>query len=83
MREKWKSFAKNVRNSNGRVWLSAIIMGGGQLLYGRWVKGLLYLLAEIIILCYFITRGGKELAGFFTLGTTQGDAWLGIQETTR
>lgn len=79
MREKWKSFAKNVRNSNGRVRLSAVIMGGGQLLYGRWVKGLLYLLAEIIILCYFITRGGKELAGFFTLGTRQGDAWLGIQ----
>lgn len=79
MREKWKSFSENVRNSNGRVRLSAVIMGGGQLLYGRWVKGLLYLLSEIIILCYFIIRGGKELAGFFTLGTIQGDAWLGIQ----
>ncbi|MCM1107205.1 MAG: sugar ABC transporter permease [Blautia sp.] len=79
MREKWKCFREAAKASNGRVRLSAVIMGGGQLLYGRWGKGLLYLLAELLLVCYFIARGAKDIAGFFTLGTRRGDTWLGIE----
>jgi arabinogalactan oligomer/maltooligosaccharide transport system permease protein len=53
-------------------------MGAGQIAYGRIGKGLLFLLAEISILYYFINRGIRDLKGFFTLGEQKGDAWLGI-----
>lgn len=79
MREKWKCFTDAVRLSSWRVRLSAVVMGGGQFLYGRYLKGLVYLLIEIAILVYFIIRGGSDIVGFFTLGTVKGDAWLGIQ----
>ena len=39
----------------------------------------MYFIAELAMLWYFITRGFKDIAGFFTLGTTKGDAWLGIE----
>ena len=29
--------------------------------------------------CGTLSRGFKDIAGFFTLGTTKGDAWLGIE----
>lgn len=77
MKEKGKKIKKAVLHSNWKVRLSALIMGSGQLLYGRWEKGLLYLLIEVSVLVYFLTRGVSDLAGFFTLGTTKGDAWLG------
>ncbi|MDD6481023.1 MAG: sugar ABC transporter permease [Lachnospiraceae bacterium] len=54
-------------------------MGGGQICYGRPAKGILLLFAEISILTYFITRGWRDIQGFFTLGTQKGDAWLGIE----
>lgn len=48
-------------------------------MYGSRIKGVLYFIAELAMLWYFITRGFKDIAGFFTLGTTKGDAWLGIE----
>ena len=36
-------------------------------------------LAQVSILIYFITRGWRDIQGFFSLGTTKGDAWLGIE----
>lgn len=47
--------------------------------YGRPVKGIMLFLAQVSILIYFITRGWRDIQGFFTLGTTKGDAWLGIE----
>ena len=79
MKEKWRNFSAAVRKSNGRVRLSAIIMGFGQFSYGRRMKGLIYLLVEISIVYYFIVKGFTDIAGFFTLGTTSGDVWLGIK----
>ncbi len=79
MKEKWKRFTAAVRESNWRVRLSAVIMGSGQFLYGRYIKGLIYLFLEISIFCYFIARGFSDIKGFFTLGTVKGDAWLGIK----
>ncbi len=79
MKEKWKRFTDCVRRSSWKVRLSAVVMGGGQFFYGRYVKGLLYFLTEIMILTYFILRGGADIAGFFTLGTVKADAWLGTE----
>lgn len=79
MKEKGKEIKKAVLHSNWKVRLSALIMGSGQLLYGRWEKGILYLIIEASVLVYFITRGISDLTGFFTLGTTKGDAWLGTK----
>ena len=47
--------------------------------YGRPVKGIMLFLAQVSILIYFITRGWRDIQGFFTLGTTKGDAWLEIE----
>ncbi|MBQ7344893.1 MAG: sugar ABC transporter permease [Oscillospiraceae bacterium] len=61
-----------------RVRLSMVVMGIGQLCYGQIVKGLVYLACFGGFLAYFITTGVEDLIGFFTLGTTQENLWLGI-----
>ena len=61
-----------------RVRLSMVVMGLGQLCYGQVVKGLVYLACFGGFLAYFITTGVEDLVGFFTLGTTQENLWLGI-----
>lgn len=63
---------------SSNVKLSMLVMGGGQFRYGARAKGLLYFIVEVGVIYYFITRGFRDIAGFFTLGTTKGDAWLGI-----
>jgi arabinogalactan oligomer/maltooligosaccharide transport system permease protein len=78
MKNKWKAWKEAIGRSNWKVRLSAVLMGSGQMLYGRWSKGLIYLLAEISILYFFLTRGGSDLVGFFTLGTEKRDTWMGI-----
>ena len=55
-----------------------LVMGGGQFFCGARGKGMLFFLSEIGIITYFVTRGFHDIAGFFTLGTTKGDAWLGV-----
>lgn len=75
--EKWNGFCEAAKNSSWKVKLSAVVMGGGQLLYGCWQKGLVYLLVELSVLYYFITRGISDLVGFFTLGTQKADPWTG------
>ncbi|WP_028242105.1 carbohydrate ABC transporter permease [Pseudobutyrivibrio ruminis] len=64
-------------DSSWRVKLSAIIMGSGQLMYGCVAKGIIYILIEIGFIAYMVIRGFSDIAGFFTLGTTKADAWLG------
>ena len=75
--EKWNGFCEAAKNSSWKVKLSAVVMGGGQLLYGCWQKGLVYLLVELSVLYYFITRGISDPVGFFTLGTQKADPWTG------
>ena len=79
VKQKIKKFGECCRDSSWQVKLSAVFMGGGQICYGRVTKGILFLIAEISILTYFITRGWRDIQGFFTLGTQKGDAWLGIE----
>jgi len=54
-------------------------MGLGQLLYGQIGKGLVYLAVFACGILYFLSRGASDLAGFFTLGTKEADAWFGIK----
>ncbi len=61
-----------------QVKLSMVVMGLGQLCYGQIVKGLFYLTSLGVFLAYFITRGARDLIGFFTLGTREENLWLGI-----
>lgn len=79
MKEKIRQLLFCLKDSSGKVKLSMIVMGGGQFLYGARMKGCLFLLAQISMIYYFLTRGINDIIGFFTLGTIKGDAWLGIQ----
>lgn len=79
MKKEWMRFKEAVYSSNTKVKLSAVFMGLGQILYGRYIKGFLYLLVEISMLCYLLQRGITDIKGFFTLGTQKADAWAGIK----
>lgn len=71
---------KNFFGNSGReTYASICLMGTGQMLNGQYVKGLLYLLAEVAFVAYFALRGVGDIIGFFTLGTQKADAWLGIE----
>lgn len=79
VKQKIRKIGECCRDSSWQVKLSAVLMGGGQICYGRVAKGILFLFVEVSILTYFITRGWSDILGFFTLGTQKGDAWLGIE----
>ncbi|TCL55478.1 arabinogalactan oligomer/maltooligosaccharide transport system permease protein [Kineothrix alysoides] len=78
MKGKMEQAAGLLRDSGPNVKLSIVIMGGGQFKYGARGKGILFFLIQLSVLYYFITRGFADIAGFFTLGTKKGDAWLGV-----
>ncbi len=79
MRQKIDRAAAWLRDSSGNVKLSMVIMGAGQFRYGAKGKGILFFLIEVLMVSYMAVRGFTDLAGFFTLGTTKGDAWLDIE----
>lgn len=79
MKEKVKYLASCYRDSSVNVKLSMVFMGLGQFRYGAKGKGIIYFLIELSIIYYFIMRGFADIAGFFSLGTIEGDAWLGIE----
>ncbi len=56
---------------------SSFIMGLGQMMYGQYVKGLLYMLVMAGGIAYFAACGITAIKGFFTLGTVKADAWQG------
>lgn len=78
MKKKFGEIYAFLRWTPWRVRLSMAVMGLGQLCYGQIVKGLFYLGSFGVILAYFILRGFEDLIGFFTLGTTEENLWLGI-----
>ena len=58
--------------------LSFLVMGSGQIMRGQLVKGILYLLSEILFVFYMIFVGGRYLAHLFSghLGrTVSGEIW--------
>lgn len=79
MKQKIKRAAAWFGDSSGNVKLSMVIMGAGQFRYGAKGKGVCFFLSEVLMICYMAMRGCRDFAGFFTLGTTRGDAWLGVE----
>ena len=77
--ETFAGFKQVVTQAKGRVSASMLIMGLGQLLYKQWIKGALYLLAQIGFILYFVFRGAQDFIGFFTLGVRESNAWYGIE----
>ena len=79
MKSKWKQWKNFIQGSTGAVKLSMLVMGAGHIRYGAVTKGLIYLLMEVSMIVYFVTRGLSDIAGFFTLGTQKADAWSGVE----
>ncbi len=67
-----------MRSKSAKTKCSYVIMGLGQFLYGQRVKGLLYMGILGLYLWYLFTAGITDMVGFFTLGTVEGDPWLGV-----
>ncbi len=67
------------KNGNKNVVVSSIVMGGGQLMYKQWTKGILLLLTQIGFVAFFALYGAKAIAGFFTLGTVEANPWYGVE----
>lgn len=65
--------------SGRATYASMCFMGAGQIVNGQYIKGIVYILAEVGFIVYFALRGIKDLFGFFTLGTVKADSWLGIK----
>ena len=78
--KKWfdRSIAIYFKDGGTRVKASMCLMGLGQLMYGQIGKGLLYLAVLLLGIAYFVYRGGADLVGLFTLGTTEANTWLGV-----
>ena len=57
---------KLLRNANGKVTASMLVMGLGQFLYKQWGKGLMFLAVQLGYIYYLITIGARDLFGFFT-----------------
>lgn len=74
-RNKWKEFAALITKSSWQVKLSAVLMGSGQILYGRIGKGIIFLAIQILFIMYVIKRGITDFIGFFTLGTVKANTW--------
>lgn len=62
-----------------RAKASFLVMGSSQILQGQYIKGLLYLAVLALYVIFLVTGGAVDIKGFFTLGETTGDAWLGIE----
>ncbi|MBO4678667.1 MAG: sugar ABC transporter permease [Lachnospiraceae bacterium] len=61
-----------------RAKASMAVMGLSQILQGQWAKGLLYMAVLVFYVVFLVLTGARDIAGFFTLGTVEGDAWAGI-----
>ena len=81
--EKARQSLKNLKDffamSGRATYASMCFMGAGQIVNGQYIKGIVYILAEVGFIVYFALRGIKDLFGFFTLGTVKADSWLGIK----
>lgn len=66
-----------MRSNSTKTRSSYLIMGLGQFLYGQRIKGLLYMAVFVSYLWYLFSMGFRDMYGFFTLGTVEGDPWLG------
>jgi arabinogalactan oligomer/maltooligosaccharide transport system permease protein len=72
----FRSLGTAFAQGDWRTRLSFLIMGWGCLTRGQYVRGLIYLLAEVVFISFMSTFGLYYLKDFGTLGTvTQGQVW--------
>ncbi len=74
-----KTFLEILKHGDKKVAASFCFMGIGQILYGQWVKGISYILAQMGFIVYFVLRGAADLFGFFTLGQITANPWLDVK----
>ncbi|WP_026492561.1 carbohydrate ABC transporter permease [Butyrivibrio sp. XPD2002] len=67
-----------MKSTNVKTKCSYVVMGLGQFLYGQRIKGLLYMAVLGLYIWYLFSAGITDIVGFFTLGTVEGDPWLGV-----
>lgn len=78
LRLRMQSFLALLKDGNGKVTASFCVMGLGQMMYGQWGKGILYLLVQIAYVLYLIFAGSAHIFGFFTLGSVEANPWHGV-----
>ena len=54
-----------LKNGNAMIWLSCLIMGAGHFAVGQYIKGLIFLLIEILFVGYMVL---PKVGGFHWLG---------------
>lgn len=66
-------------HSSISVKLSIVVMGLGQLVNRQWIKGMLYLGTFIAMIVFMVSQGFSNIGMMKSLGTVEGDPWLGIK----
>lgn len=83
MKKRHQRFWNRFRDSSTSTKITHLVMGYGNLAHRQYVKGILYLVIEILFLLFMIFSpqvnatpfGGKALVNLITLGTNPGDIW--------
>lgn len=74
---KVKSFGAGIADffaqADWKVLLSLLFCGAGNIAYGQYAKGIMFLLLEILFIVFMALLGGEYLVGLFTLGTKESD----------
>ena len=67
-----------IKKGGLHVFLSALIMGLGQLCHKQFGKGLLFLFLHVSAIWFIVSRGAKMLRGFVTLGETRANPTINL-----
>ena len=62
---------KTFKDGSWKTKVSFFIMGFGSIMYGQWLRGIVFLAFEILFILYMVFAGGHWLSKFGTLGTKQ------------
>lgn len=66
-KEIWLTFV----HGDWKTKISFFIMGFGSLLRGQWLRGLIFLLFEVVFILYLVLFGGHFLGRLYILGTVE------------
>ncbi len=77
--ENVKDIGTTFKNGSWKTRVSYLVMGFGNLSHGQWLRGILFLLFEIIFIVYMALWGGSWLSQLGSLGTVateKADVWI-------
>ena len=60
---------RTFKNGSWKTKVSFFIMGFGSIMYGQWLRGVVFFLFEAVFILYMAVAGGYWLSKFGTLGT--------------